>query len=108
MTKSVYTPEVTQSLVAEYSAAESVEARQEVVERFAETLEVKPASVRAKLVREGVYQKVERERKSVATKSELVAKVAEALGAPEEALESLEKATKGALTRVLAGLTKAS
>ena len=108
MTKSVYTPEVTAALVEKYTAAESAEARQEVVESYAEELGVKVASVRAKLVREGVYVKAERARKSVATKSELVAKLAEALGESEESLESLEKATKGALTKVLAGLAKAS
>lgn len=108
MTKSVYTPEVTAELVQKYSAAESAEARNEVVETYAEKLEVKVASVRAKLVREGVYVKAERERKSTATKSELVAHLAEALGESEETLESLEKATKGALTKVLAGLAKAS
>jgi len=108
MTKSVYTPEVTEVLVREYSAAESAEARQAVLEKFAEELEVKVASVRAKLVREGVYVKAEKSRKSVATKAELVGLLAERLEVSEEALESLEKATKSALTKVLAGLPKAS
>lgn len=106
MTK-LYTPEVTAELVAQYTAAESAEARQAVVEAFAQKLGVKVASVRAKLVREEVYVKPERARKSTATKEQLVAQLAEALGEEEEALESLAKATKAALTKVLAGLAKA-
>lgn len=102
--KTVYTPEVTAKLVAAYEAAESAEARQEVMEATAEELGVKVASVRAKLVREEVYVKAEKTAKRSATKAELVAALAEAVGTSTEKLESLEKATAKALTVVLAAL----
>lgn len=102
--KTVYTPEVTAQLTAEYQAAQSAEGRQAVMEAFAEKLEVKVASVRAKLVREEVYVKPERETKRKATKAELVTMLANEVGTQTEKLESLEKATAKALTVVLEAL----
>jgi hypothetical protein len=90
-TKTNYTPEQTAALVSGYQAGETVEA-------LATQLGKSVRSVVAKLSREGVYQP-----KSKATgqarvkKAELVAMIAAKVGAPEEVLESLEKATHEAL-----------
>jgi hypothetical protein len=90
-TKTNYTPEQTQQLVSGYQAGETVEA-------LATLLGKSTRSVVAKLSREGVYKP-----KSKATgqarvkKSELVAQIAAKVGAHEEVLESLEKATHEAL-----------
>lgn len=109
MTKqTVYTPEVTKALVAEYTGAESHEARKAVVESTAEALGVKPASVIAKLVREEVYVKAPRETKRSATKAEMVAEIATRVGKSAEALESLEKATAASLKALLKALPQAS
>lgn len=109
MTKqTVYTPEVTQALVAQYTAAESAEARKEVVKAKAEELGVKEASVIAKLVREEVYIKAPREAKRSATKAEMVAEIAARVGKSAEALESLEKATSASLKALLKALPQAS
>lgn len=107
MTKPVYTKEVTARLVAEYKAAESAEARQAVMEAFASELGVKVASVRAKLVREEVYVKQERETKRKATKAELVTAIATRMGESEDKLDSLSKATASALRAVLKALPEA-
>ncbi len=62
-------------------------------------------SVIAKLAREGVYKaKGKASATERVTKAQLVAKIAAAVGATEEALESLEKATKEALEIVAASL----
>lgn len=105
--KSVYTKEITARLVNEYKALETEEARKEFITAFASELGVKEASVRAKLVREEVYIKPERETKRKATKAELVAQIAKRVGKSEEALTSLEKATASALRAVLEALPQA-
>jgi hypothetical protein len=105
--KTVYTPEVTARLVAEYTGAETQEAREAVVEAFAQELEVKVASVRAKLVREEVYIAKVRETKRSATKAEMVAEIAARIGKSAEALESLEKATATSLKALLKALPEA-
>ena len=90
-TKTNYTPEQTAQLVTGYQAGETVE-------QLATLLGKSTRSVVAKLSREGVYKP-----KSKATgqarvkKSELVAMIAAKVGAHEEVLESLEKATHEAL-----------
>ena len=105
--KSVYTPEITERLVSEYKSVETQEAREAVIEKFAEELEVKRASVIAKLVREEAYVKAERQAKRKATKAELVAAIAERIGKSAEAVESLEKATARSLTAILEALPEA-
>ena len=96
-----YTAEQTDALVKAYKEAEGQEGRQAVVEQFAENFGKSVASIRAKLVAEGVYVKAERARKRVARKSELVTALAETLGLDEDVIGSLEKATSTALVKVI-------
>ena len=104
-TKTVnYTEAQTVQLVAAYDAADSDESRAAVVASFAEAFEKKPASIRAKLVREGVYQKPEASRKRTAKKADMVQRIATLTGADSEKLDSLEKATANALKVVIAAL----
>ena len=89
-----YTPEQTATIVAKYLAGEAVEAIALQVGKGVK-------SVVAKLVKEKVYvsqaktASVER-----VTKAMLIATIAAAVGASEESLESLEKATLLAEGRV--------
>lgn len=104
-TKTVnYTPEQTAEIVAGYTAAEGDESRKAFIEEYAAKHGRKVSSVRAKLVREGVYQKAETPRKRSATKDEIVSAIAERIGANPDILGSLEKATAKALKLVLAAL----
>lgn len=66
--KSVYTESVSASLVSAYKSAEQYTDQQTVVRQFAEQLGVSDKSVRAHLVRKGVYQK-----KPATTKSQKLA-----------------------------------
>ena len=89
-TKTNYTPEQTQALVAGYQAGETVEA-------LATQLGKTTRSVVAKLSREGVYQAKTKATGTRVTKAQLVAMIALKVGAHEEILESLEKANHEAL-----------
>lgn len=89
-TKTNYTPEQTQALVAGYQAGETVEA-------LATQLGKTTRSVVAKLSREGVYRAKTKTAGARVTKAQLVAVIALKVGASEEVLESLEKATHEAL-----------
>ena len=64
-------------------------------------------SIRAKLTREGIYVPKAKAPagKAVVRKAELVTAIAKAMGADEDVIGSLEKATKVALTKVLNALT---
>ena len=94
-----YTAEQTSELVAGYKAGTSVEA-------LATALGKSVRSVVAKLSREGVYESKAKARADTrVTKAMLVAQIATAVGASEEVLESLEKATHKALEVVAAALT---
>lgn len=89
-----YTPEQTAQLVAGYTAGETVEA-------LATAMGKSVRSVVAKLSREGVYvSKAKATGTARVTKAMLVALIASKVGASEEALESLEKATSEALQLV--------
>ena len=93
-----YTPEQTAALVAEFNAGASVEA---LAEMFGKTTR----SIVAKLSREGVYvAKAKAKGEARVKKEALVAQIANLIGADEEAVDSLEKATAGALTLVLNAL----
>ena len=96
-----YTEEQTAELVAAYTAAENEEQRNEVVEGYAELFFKTKPSIRAKLVREGVYVKNAYKSKTGAkpeTKEQIVADIASAMGVDADAkLGGLEKANKGAL-----------
>ena len=96
-----YTAEMTLDLVQAYELAETQEERTAVVEAFAEKFEKTVASIRAKLVREGVYVKAATTKtRTRVMKDELVAAIAKLTNAEEEEMESLSKATKEALTIV--------
>jgi len=100
----VYTDEVVESMVADYTGAETQEDRDSVVSAFAEQLGKSVASVRAKLVREGVYVKKERADKTgrkIQTKDEMVAEFEKNLGLEVGSLESLEKATKNVIRTLM-------
>jgi molybdopterin converting factor small subunit len=89
-TKQNYTPAQTQALVAGYQAGETVE-------QLAAQLGKSVRSVVAKLSREGVYQAKNKAAGPRVTKAQLVAQIAQKVGAHEEVLESLEKANLEAL-----------
>ena len=102
-----YTNEQVEVLVAAYAAATDEGERDAVVVDFAEKFEKTKASVRAKLVREGVY--VAKTKASVGKrvpKNDLVSKLANVLGVDEDVVGSLEKATAVALTKVLEAVRK--
>lgn len=95
--KQNYTPEQTAQLVAGYQAGETVEA---LATRLGKTTR----SVVAKLSREGVYKAKTKTAGARVTKAQLVALIAAKVGAHEEVLESLEKATHEALEILAARL----
>jgi hypothetical protein len=95
--KQNYTPEQTAQLVAGYQAGETVEA---LATRLGKTTR----SVVAKLSREGVYKAKTKTAGARVTKAQLVSLIAYKVGAHEEVLESLEKATHEALEILAARL----
>lgn len=93
-----YTAEQTAALVTGYQAGESVEALALQVGKGIR-------SVVAKLVKEKVYvAKTKVAATERVTKAMLISEIAVKVGASEEALESLEKATKEALVILSAAL----
>jgi hypothetical protein len=93
-----YSAEQVAELVAGYQAGVAVEA-------LAVKLGKSARSVIAKLSKEGVYvPKAKEAGKREMLKAEMVAKIAKAVGASEEQVESLEKATGPALMFVLKAL----
>lgn len=99
-----YSPEQTELMVAEYTAAPT----EETVKALAEKLGKSVRSVVAKLSREGVYQsKAKAEGKRAMLKTEMVAELAMLTGVDEERLESLEKATGPALMVLIKALKQA-
>lgn len=93
-----YSVEQTADLVAKYVAGETVA-------NLATLFGKSTRSIVAKLSREGVYKAKAKEKSEArVTKDEMVAKIAEHLGVPEETIDSLEKATLGTLKLVLAAL----
>lgn len=95
-----YTPEMTAQVVEMYSVEGLT------VADIAAAVGRSEASVIAKLSREGVYKakKVAAKAKGP-TKAVMIATIAAAIGATEEFLESLEKATSPALEAVMKALT---
>ena len=95
-----YTPETVAAMVKAYESANTDEARKSVIESLANNLGKSVASVRMKLVSEGVYRKAEKvkaEGKSRTTKADVVAEIEEAAGVEAGTFESFEKATMAAL-----------
>jgi hypothetical protein len=96
-----YTPEQTAAIVEAYQAASDYDEQQRVVAMWADEFGKTPASVRSKLVREGVYQKKEYKGKTgekAETKEEIVEDIARTLGVDADSkLGGLEKARKDTL-----------
>lgn len=89
-----YTPEQTEQIVSAYTSGQTIE-------QIALTVGKSTRSVIAKLSREGVYvTKAKASTATRVTKAMLVALIASKVGASEEAVESLEKATHEALELV--------
>lgn len=80
-----YTPEQTQLIVNEYQAGTSIE-------QIAQLVGKSTRSIVAKLSREGVYVAKAKQAQPRVKKSELVERIAQAVGVPSELFESLEKA----------------
>lgn len=100
---------VVAEMVAVYTEAETDEERADAVQALAEKLGKTVQSVRAKLVREGVYKAKERKTKTgepVVSKEKLVQEIEKAMGLEVGDLESLEKATKRVLKLVLDAVRK--
>ena len=96
-----YTPEMTATIMEGYKAGKTVEA---LAVEVGKTVR----SVIAKLSKEQVYiAKGKTAGKREMLKSEMVAEIATLIGANEEVLESLEKATGPALKLVLVALRPA-
>lgn len=104
MAKTVnYTPEMTATMVETYERAETDQDRKDAVAMLSERFGRSVASVRQKLVREGVYKKaakVAKDGNPVVSKAALVAQIATAMEADVEDFDSLEKATKNVLQTI--------
>lgn len=94
-----YTPEQTAQVLQLYAASVDPET-------IAVTLNKSTRSIISKLVQLGVYQSPE-QRQARPKKSELIQQIALHLELDPEQLESLEKATHGALTLLCAQITQA-
>lgn len=94
-----YTKEETERIIEEYQA----DPTRETVDRLAFETGRTSKSIIGKLSREGVYRKSEYLTKTgekPITKGELVAKIGEILGLPEEGVRGLEKAPKETLKAI--------
>lgn len=103
-----YTDEMVARLHEVYDGEADEATRDEQVKALADELDRSPASIRAKLTREGLYvpkAKAPAGKRSV-RKAELVKAIAAVMGENEEAVESLEKATKVTLVKVFKALTR--
>ena len=99
--KTAYTAEQTLELIEAYKAEPSQETVAAFDEKFGKTVK----SVIAKLSREGVYQKKEYVSKAgtkPVKKEELATELMEAFGLSEAEADSLAKANKTALQKILA------
>lgn len=95
-----YTPEQTAQIVTGYKSGQTVE-------QIAETMGKSVRSIVAKLSREGVYQKKVYKTKtgeSVVKKDELSDKLQMLLNLTEAEADSLTKANKTALTKIIAAI----
>ena len=104
-----YTPEQTAELVAAYTAVKDFEGQSDVIATFAETFGKSVASVRQKLVREGVYQKREyltKQGEKPESKEDIVSDIAKLIDSTDEMAESLAKANKGILVKIREALSQ--
>lgn len=102
-----YTPEQTAELVKAYSAADTQESRDEVIEKFAEKFGKGVRSIVAKLSREEVYIKKTPETKGKRegkNKDDLAQAIGTVLKLSEGEVESLTKANLTALDKVFQAL----
>ena len=98
-----YTDAQAAQMVERYEAAQTDEQRAAIVEELAHEFGKTVRSVRAKLVREGVYVKKTYKTKTgdkAETKENIVDDIARALGVASDQLGGLEKATKKALNLI--------
>ncbi len=92
-------------LVSAYESCDTDKERKETVVRFADALSKTTNSIVAKLSNMKVYikpAKVSKTGSAIVRKAELVNKIADAMGEDPEIMESLEKATKIVLEKILA------
>jgi hypothetical protein len=104
-----YSDEDVKRLVSAYKSADTDLDRKLVVINFADALGKTTNSIIAKLSGLKVYKKPEKVTKNgsaIVRKSELVNKIADAIGEDAEVMESLEKATKIVLEKILAAVSK--
>lgn len=99
-----YTDDQVSKMVEVYTDASNDTDRTEVVQTLAQEFSKSVASIRSKLVREGVYVAKTRVSKTgapVINKADIVNQIADEIGVDAETFESLEKATKPVLTKLL-------
>lgn len=92
-----YTAEEVITLRTTYAQGKNDEQRKRAVTSLAEELGRSEASIRAKLVNLGIYQKAERKAKDgsdIERKGDIVNDIAELCGESAELFDSLEKANK--------------
>ena len=101
-----YSESMVDRLHAVYDGEADEAIRDQQVAQLAEELGKSPASIRAKLTREGIYVPKAKAPAGKATirKADLVSVIAEKLDVNVEVVESLEKATKATLVRVASAL----
>ena len=103
-----YTDEMVARLAEVYNGKATDEVRKAQVQELADELGKSPASIRAKLTREGLYVALTKAPagKAVVRKAQLVTAIASQLSVDEDIIGSLEKATKDTLKRVLTALAE--
>jgi flagellar biosynthesis/type III secretory pathway ATPase len=98
-----YTAEQTAAMVQQYTAAPTAE----TVASMAEAMGKSVRSIVAKLTREGVYKKKEyttKKGEAPVTKEELASKLTELCGLSEAEADSMAKANKTGLQKIIAKL----
>ena len=107
MTATNYTDAMVTAMHTVYSDAENDATRKEAVEAFSNDFGLNVASIRAKLVRMGIYIKPEAKTKDgskITRKSDLVSEIAVLMNVDEDLIGSLEKATKFSLEKLIENL----
>ena len=101
-----YTEEAVARLHEVYDGDASVEERDAQIQALADEVGKSPASIRAKLTREGIYvAKGPKPKKGLGvTKANLVTAIAKEIEVDEDVIGSLEKATKVTLGKILFAL----
>ena len=101
-----YSDEAVARLHEVYDGTATDEVRKAQVRQLADELGKNEASIRAKLTHEGIYVALAKVEKTGTTvrKAELVQAIADKIDADVDVVGSLEKATKVALSKVLAAL----